>query len=185
MDDVISIKMFDDADLHIMRSFIKSEEHGCCENCGSFMVDARILVSSIYDFLINFTKSEEEQEYECGLFVIDTRIVLSSIYHFFSNFDEYKYVDEDEEDIKLVVIHPSLIDLLDRVLMEIFEPEQDFDETTDWPKWDRENRWRECEYFTWWWEEPSYFKSFWVLFYNDKMCKCFQRKKGTPFEAVF
>ena len=168
--------MFDDADLFIMRSFIKSKEHGYCNECGSFLVDARILVSSIYDFLINFTKAEEEQDYGYELFTVDTRILISSIYDFLSNIDEYKYRDEDEEDIKLVVINPSLIDLLDMVLREILEPEPSFNEIIDWAKWDRENKWRECEYFTWR-EYPSYFKSFWVLFYNDKTCKCFKKKK--------
>jgi hypothetical protein len=179
MEDVVSIKMFDDADLFIMRSFIKSKEHGCCNDCGSFLVDARILVSSIYDFLTNFIDEKEQDSYgECGLFWVDKRILISSIYDFMRNFDAYKYMDEDEKEIKLVVINPFLIDLLYWVLLEIFEPEPDYDETTDWPKLNRENKWRECEYFTWWEDEPSYFKSFWVLFYNDKTCKCFPKKKA-------
>ena len=152
MDDVISIYMFDDADLAIMRSFIKSKEHGYCAECGSFLVDARILASSIRSFLGNFIDEDDEEVYE-------------------------------EDDLKIVVIHHSLIDLLGLVLREMLEPEPLFDARTDWAKWDRENKWRECEYFTWS-EYPSYFNSLWVLFYNDKKCACFKKRKELPVEAV-
>ena len=80
-----------------------------------------------------FYKVEEEQDYGYELFTVDTKILISSIYDFLSKLKIIRR-DEEEDDLKVVVIHHSLIDLLDLVLREILEPEPLFDARTDWAK---------------------------------------------------